>query len=233
MKKEFRVGLAASLLLHAAALVAMLSCPNAPPMPEAAEPVVSVTVLFQPAPGTPPREQTPKATVDETMAPDTTRETAPEKTPAILPEPQASPSAIDEPREPAADGNRNMPVVAKSFYAAARLARPENRSAREALKALSPMERREQLCDTEAMEQLHRWKSSLQPDRLIAYALLDTSADGATLHAPGAAFRSRHQWFALSFDCTVDPGSGTITAFRFVMGDAVPKARWSALSLER
>ncbi len=41
---------------------------------------------------------------------------------------------------------------ASAFYAATILSRPENRSARDALKTLSPSERNEQICDTEAMD---------------------------------------------------------------------------------
>ncbi len=63
---------------------------------------------------------------------------------------------------------------ASAFYAATILSRPENRSARDALKTLSPSERNEQICDTEAMEQIRRTDSKLRPDRLIAYALENT-----------------------------------------------------------
>ncbi len=122
---------------------------------------------------------------------------------------------------------------ARAFYAAAILARPENRSAREALKTLAPAERDEQICDTEAMEQIRRSDAKLRPDRLIAYALEDTRSDGNTLHAAGAAFRSAHRWFRLSFDCTLDAKRNTVTAFRFLIGEPVPSSRWSDLQLER
>ena len=122
---------------------------------------------------------------------------------------------------------------AQAFYASAILSRPENRSAREALKTLSPEERNEQICDTEAMEQIRRTDAKFRPDRLIAYALENTRVDGDSLHAAGAAFRSAHRWFRLTFDCTLDPKRNTVTAFRFSIGDPIPSSRWSDLQLER
>ncbi|MCD2176400.1 DUF930 domain-containing protein [Rhizobium sp. C1] len=122
---------------------------------------------------------------------------------------------------------------ASAFYAATILSRPENRSARDALKTLSPSERNEQICDTEAMEQIRRTDSKLQPDRLIAYALENTQVDGDRLRAPGAAFRSAHRWFRLTFDCILDTRRGAVIAFRFAIGTLIPSSRWDDLHLER
>ncbi len=124
-------------------------------------------------------------------------------------------------------------IEAAAFYAASILARPENRSAREALATLSPSERNEQICDTEAMEQVRRADPMFNPDRLIAYALQNTEVDGNRLHAPGAAFRSAHRWFRLAFDCTLDPRRQTVTAFRFAIGALIPSSQWNDLQLER
>jgi hypothetical protein len=231
LKKEFRLAIAASLALHVMALLPLLFASPKPPLP-APEPVVSVTLL-SPAPEkealqtshAPPPDKNDDPAPTPT-APSPVRPSAPQPPPARLATPP-QPQQQQQPDSPAGQ------VVATSFYAAKILARPENRAARADLKTLSPAEQHEQLCDTEGMEQLHRWKPALQPDRLIAYALGDTVVEGSTLHAPNAAFRSRHRWYELSFDCAIDAAGSEVTAFRFTMGNPIPEDRLSELFLER
>ena len=83
------------------------------------------------------------------------------------------------------------------------------------------------------MEQIRRADAKFRPDRLIAYALENTQVQGERIHAAGAAFRSAHRWFRLTFDCTLDEKRNTVTAFRFSIGDPIPSTRWSDLQLER
>lgn len=159
----------------------------------------------------------------------------PETTPAQPPPAEATPTPAQEtkPAPPLPTDPQPKMTDARAFYAAAILAKPENRQARDALKTLAPAERNEQICDTEAMEQIRRADAKFHPDRLIAYALENTQVDGDTLHAAGAAFRSAHRWFRLTFDCTLDTKRNTVTAFRFLIGDPIPSSRLDDLQLER
>ncbi|HWU60938.1 MAG TPA: DUF930 domain-containing protein [Ensifer sp.] len=235
-RKDFQAGLAASFLVHGIVL-ALIPFIRPTAIPDIDGPAVSVT-LVEPSPA-PEGRPVPQSSVEQSRDP--------EETPAKTPEPASPPPSPSPPpaEHPTSHALGTAPVVpppsdpvkkmteAGRLYAAAVLARPENRAARDALKTLSAEERNEQLCDTEAMEQVRRADTSLRPDRLIAYALESTKVDGGRLHAPGAAFRSAHRWFSLTFDCTLDLQRQTVTAFRFAIGAPIPTSRWSDLQLER
>lgn len=224
MNREMRIGLAASALLHGAAILVLLTITPLP-APPPGEQVVRVTIASPPA-ASKPVEQPEQAPPPPPLA----AQQAPQDVPTTAAPP--TPPAEQEPSVPQPPKENEQTVVARDFYAEAILARPQNRQAREALATLSPAERREQICDTEAMEQLHRWRPALRPDRLIAYALQDTTIKGNTLSAPGAAFRSAHQWYALTFECSLD-ASDHVVGFRFAMGAPIPEDRWNDLLLER
>lgn len=235
-RKEFRAGLAASIAVHLAVFAYLLRF-----SPEAVEtipePVISVTMVpssLAPVDPTAPQPSPTNQPVQQQQAPSTLQRQEPETAPtapAPAPEVRHAPNIRPAPL-PKADP---LPAMkeASAFYAASLLARPENRSAREALKTLSPEERHEQICDTEAMEQLRRADPRLHPDRLIAYALQNTQVNGDRLYAPGAAFRSGHRWFRISFECTLDAKHNAVTAFRFTIGNLIPSSQWSDLQLER
>ena len=232
-RRVFRTGIAISLALHAAILAWLALMPNPAPVPE---PEATVVVSLVPAeteaaPATQAQEQEAQPA---SQPPSPASAEAPEGRPAP---PAPSPPERTESTAPSAGGgaddDQTDMVTARNFFAAAILARPENREALAALKTLSPEERNEQLCDTEAMEQIRRHNPNLHPDRLVAYALKETEVDGSRLRAPGAATRSGHRWYRLSFDCTVDPLRSAVTAFRFALGTPIPSERWNDLHLER
>lgn len=222
MNREMRIGLAASALLHSAAILVLLTITPLP-APPPGEQVVRVTIASAPEPVEPPMRAPPPTRPAAQQAPQVPATAA---SPAPATEPKPEPAVPRPPKE------QEQTVVARDFYAEAILARPQNRQAREALSTLAPVERREHICDTEAMEQLHRWRAALRPDRLIAYALQDTTIKGNTLSAPGAAFRSAHQWYALTFECSLD-ASDHVVGFRFALGAPIPEDRWNDLLLER
>ncbi|MCD2175946.1 DUF930 domain-containing protein [Rhizobium sp. C4] len=238
-RKDFRSGLAASIAIHLVALFCLLRFSPAP-VEDMSEPIVSVTIVPQAtAPERPsapePSSPADKAAEQQQPSPPSERQRdavdAPAPTPT--PAPQTAQAPDNAPTPPPQPDPAPTMKEASAFYAATILARPENRSARDALRTLSPAERNEQLCDTEAMEQIRRADTRMHPDRLIAYALQNTEVDGDRLHAPGAAFRSAHRWFRLAFDCTLDAKRSAVTAFRFAIGEPIPSSRWSDLQLER
>lgn len=122
-------------------------------------------------------------------------------------------------------------VHAEKLYSAGILASPRSRQARKGLAQLAPEERVVQLCNLEAMEQVHRWKADFDPDFLVAYALSAVKFSGETLKANGAAFRSKRQWWRIAYSCSVTPDRKTVVGFDFRVGDAIPREQWQDLGL--
>lgn len=121
-------------------------------------------------------------------------------------------------------------ITAHTLHSESVLANPRSRGAREALKTLEAAERIEQLCNLEAMSQIHAWKAEFEPDRVVAYAMSSTKLTKAALEAEGAAFRSRKQWYGLRFRCEM-AASGKVAGFQFRVGEAIPRNEWAAHDL--
>ena len=111
------------------------------------------------------------------------------------------------------------------------LADPRSRATRRALATLAEEERIAQLCDLEAMEQIHAWQPSYQPDRLVDYARADTRMRGNSLIAGGGAFRSGLKWYEVSFSCELDGSLRQVVGFAFKVGEPIPRQDWTALAL--
>lgn len=82
-------------------------------------------------------------------------------------------------------------VQAKQYFSSKILAAPRSEEALIALRQLGTDERITQLCNVEAMEQVHQWKGDFEPDLLVAYAMADTKLSGLMLEANGGALRSK------------------------------------------
>jgi len=106
------------------------------------------------------------------------------------------------------------------------LADPRSAKARKALQGLASSERIVQLCNIEAMEQVHIWKREFQPDFLVAYAMADTKLSGQKLQADGGAFRSKRRWYTIGFTCEVTPDLKEVVSFAFLVGEAIPESQW-------
>lgn len=217
--RAFARGLPASLLLHLVllsllGLAALRPREEIVPHPESS---VDVELLsspqFEAMIRPKPVEEAPKP---QSPAPP---QTAPEKVAPVVP------PASESPLEPGAM------IKASRLMAAAALASPLSRQAREALTHLAEEERVEQLCGLEAMSQIHAWKAEFEPDRLVAYAMAGTKLSGRELLAEGAAFRSRQHWYALRFKCGFTPDRKQVVAFEFRVGDPVPRAQWEMRGL--
>jgi len=195
--------LAASLALHILLLAVLLLLPKTPLPKLPPEEAIVVEMVAPPPPPAPPVQEL----------------AVPEESPAP-PQPPAPKTA-----EPPAM------IRATDLFSAKLLADPRNRQAREGLAQLAGPDRMEQLCNAEAMEQIHRWRSDFEPDRLVAYAMGDTRLDGAAIIAEGAAFRSRRQWYNVKFRCGLTPDLKNVASFEFQVGDAIPRAEWEAHNL--
>ncbi|WP_220227491.1 DUF930 domain-containing protein [Flavimaribacter sediminis] len=122
-------------------------------------------------------------------------------------------------------------VRATQIFAGAVLATPEARQARMALPTLVDEDRKLQLCGLEAMEQIHVWDNTFQPERLVAYAMEDARVSGNSVIAEGAAFRSRNRWYNLQFRCDVTPDMRDVVAFEFALGEPIPYEDWLSHNL--
>ncbi|WP_245415246.1 DUF930 domain-containing protein [Hoeflea marina] len=111
------------------------------------------------------------------------------------------------------------------------LADPRSRKALAALRRLGTDERIIQLCDLEAMEQVHAWKAEFEPDLVVAYATSDPTLKDRTLRADGGAVRSRKRWYGISFTCDVSADLEKVKAFEFAMGEEIPESEWEVNAL--
>jgi hypothetical protein len=99
---------------------------------------------------------------------------------------------------------------------------------RSQLEKLTPEERLEQRCDMEAMDQIGDGKGGFRPDKVIAYAFGDPKLDGTTIKTRGAVFRSKGEWYRLSYKCEASPDRLEVNAFKYKVGDVVPHEDWAA-----
>ncbi|MDW5314916.1 DUF930 domain-containing protein [Rhizobium sp. PL01] len=146
-----------------------------------------------------------------------------------LPEPATASPVPDFAALPT-DRRRPEPSVmvkATHLQSAKVLADPRSAKARKALGQLAPSERIVQLCNIEAMEQVHIRKAALKPDFLVAYAMADTELSGQKLKADGGAFRSKRRWYNIGFICEVTPDLKKVVSFAFAVGSEIPKGEWA------
>ncbi len=210
-------GIAVSLVLHLVLVaLAMRWFPDAQPPP--AETTVAVEIVAAPARPRPPPVPRPPA-----MPP-----------PDVPAEAGAPTVPTSRERRPAADppaAPQSRVVRPETMLAARALADPRSRRAREEWRKLFPDERIIQLCNLEAMEQVHAWKPAFDPDFVVAYARADIRLDDVTLEAKGAALRDHQAWFEIAYRCEVTPDTEAVVAFEFELGDAIPQDRWAELLL--
>ena len=208
-----RLGMAASLGMHAAfALALVWVSPLRPLMVPAPRPVAVDIVTEQQY-----RAMTaPAAPIAEPAAPP--QVSAPAPAAATTPALSKSPAST-------AKTDRGV-VTATQFYAAHILNEPGMERIRAALGRIDPTERIVQLCNIEGLEQIRRAAPAYDPDTLVSYAMADTMTDGMKLSAPGGAFRSRRQWYEIAFDCTVTADYSGVAAFSFKLGAPIPEDQW-------
>lgn len=96
------------------------------------------------------------------------------------------------------------------------------------LEKLTPEERQEQRCDMEAMDRIGGGAGGYRPDKVIAYAFGDPKLDGTTFRTKGAVFRSRGEWYRLSYKCETSADRLEINAFKYRIGERVPHEDWAA-----
>lgn len=106
-------------------------------------------------------------------------------------------------------------------------ARAMDSGAAEELKRLDPQTRLEQRCDLEAMERIHKDPAKLVADELVAYAFEEPKIKGDKIRSGGAAFRSKGEWYHLSYTCATSPDHMTVLSFQYAIGQVIPHSEWS------
>jgi hypothetical protein len=190
-----------SLGFHLAIVVALALLPAAPRLLLPQEEPVSVEIIAPP----PPIVERPEP-------------------PAAPPIARPGP-VLAKPDQPAAPDDGM--VRAQHFFSEKLLADPRSRHARDDFKQLASAEQVVQLCNIEAMEQVHRWDSTFQPDYLMAYAMAGAKVSAQSVEVDGGAFRSKKHWYNIKFKCAVAPGLRTVVAFEFQVGAEIPKSQWA------
>lgn len=132
---------------------------------------------------------------------------------------------------PASLGRAGGMIRATRLFAEKLLADPKSRQAREALPTLAADERMLQLCNIEAMEQVHRWKAVYDPEFVVAYASAEVKIAGNAVAAAGGAFMSHDRWYGIEFECEVSPDLARVVAFAFSVGAAIPRREWESRNL--
>lgn len=115
-------------------------------------------------------------------------------------------------------------VAARTMLSAGALANPRSRKARQQLRTFSAGERIVQLCNIEAMEQVHAMQPALLPEAVSPYAFQELKLRGGSVVADGAAFYGGHQWYGLRFACEVR--AEKVVSFAFRVGQPIPRRQW-------
>lgn len=94
------------------------------------------------------------------------------------------------------------------------------------LMKLAPQARLEQTCDTEAMRHINKDGKTYTADKVIAYTFKDPLFERNAITAPGAVFRSRGDWYHLSYECSTGPRHLDVQSLNYRIGDKIPRSAW-------
>jgi hypothetical protein len=208
-KLPMKWGAVASLGFHVAFAAMLLLLPKPQPFELPRDDGISVEILTPP-----PAPQQPKPEPD-----------------ADRPNGRSAKPPSDEARATPSLPDAAGMIRPTRLLSEATLADPRSRAARAELGSLGGSERIVQLCNVEAMDQVHAWKGEFRPDRVVAYAMAAMKIEGDTIAADGAAFRSNSAWYRLRFKCAVTADHRKVASFEFLVGDAIPASQWEAHDL--
>ncbi|MET2826819.1 DUF930 domain-containing protein [Mesorhizobium shangrilense] len=102
---------------------------------------------------------------------------------------------------------------------------------RAGLMKLDPQTRLEQRCDAEVLDRITHDDHKFKADRVVAYAFATPEMGTDAIRSPGAAFRSKGQWYRLKFKCQTAPDHMEILNLRYRIGDEIPETDWSKYNL--
>ena len=90
---------------------------------------------------------------------------------------------------------------------------------------LDPKTRLEQACDTEAMIRIRK-DNPYRPDKVIAYTFRDPVYGSNSINAPGAVFRSKGEWYHLSYKCHTDAENVSVQKLAYTIGKKIDRSKW-------
>jgi hypothetical protein len=102
---------------------------------------------------------------------------------------------------------------------------------RSGLLKLDPVTRLEQRCDVEALDRIAKDDKRFTPDRVVAYATQEPKMEGDEIRTRGGAFRSKGEWYHVSYRCRTAPDHMEILSFRYAIGDLIPEDQWEQYNL--
>lgn len=102
---------------------------------------------------------------------------------------------------------------------------------RAGLMKLDPQTRLEQRCDAEVLDRITHDDRKFKADRVVAYAFATPEMSADAIRSPGAAFRSKGQWYRLKFKCQTGPDHMDVLQLRYRIGDEIPEADWAKYNL--
>ena len=102
---------------------------------------------------------------------------------------------------------------------------------RAGLLKLDPQTRLEQRCDAEVLDRISHDDHKFKADRVVAYAFATPEMGTDAIRSPGAAFRSKGQWYRLIFKCQTAPDHMQVLQLRYRIGDEIPQSDWTKYNL--
>jgi hypothetical protein len=102
---------------------------------------------------------------------------------------------------------------------------------RAGLMKLDPETRLEQRCDAEVHDRITHDDHKFKADRVVAYAFATPEMKADAIRSPGAAFRSKGQWYRLKFKCQTGPDHMQVLNLRYRIGDEIPHTDWTKYNL--
>jgi Domain of Unknown Function (DUF930) len=102
---------------------------------------------------------------------------------------------------------------------------------RAGLLKLDPETRLEQRCDAEVLDRITHDDHKYKADRVVAYAFATPEMGADAIRSPGAAFRSKGEWYRLKFKCQTAPDHMKVLLLRYRIGDEIPQTDWSKYNL--
>jgi hypothetical protein len=139
--------------------------------------------------------------------------------------------------------NRNCKLIPmssrilQSFYAALAIlaitghADAMDNALRAGLLKLDPQTRLEQRCDAEVLDRITQDNRQYRADRVVAYAFATPQMTADSIRSPGAAFRSKGEWYRLKFKCETAPDHMEVLDFKYKIGAEIPKDEWTRYNL--
>jgi len=70
-----------------------------------------------------------------------------------------------------------------------------------------------------------------EPDKVIAYATQEPKEDGDEIKTRGGAFRSKGEWYHVSYKCLTAPDDMQVLSLRYTIGDKIPEEEWEEYNL--